>query len=126
MLGLKRKGTIKIGMRSRVVALLLLGLFAHAVLLCAFHYHPVGGYDDSEPGPRIVSDCGRHSEHVPVSKETSKCLSCRLQGNFLLDVRTHAWVVALVSGTVASEQSNPDLRSHESVLVLSDRAPPLA
>lgn len=126
MLGSKTKGTIRIDIRSRVVALLLLGLFAHAILLCAFHYHPAGGYDDSEPGPRIVSDCGRHSEHVPVSKETSKCLSCRLQSNFLLDVRSPAWVFTLVSGTIISEQAHPELRSHETVRVLSDRAPPLA
>lgn len=126
MLGPKRKGTIKIGIRSRVVALLLLGLFAHAVLLCAFHYHPAGGYDGSEPGPRIVSDCGRHSEHVPISKETSKCLSCRLQSNFLLDVRSPAWVFALAPETIVSEQAHQELRSYKTILVLSDRAPPLA
>jgi hypothetical protein len=106
------------------VALLLLGLFAHAILVCAFHHHSVGrGYDS---GPQIVSDCGSHSEHVPVSSGTSKCLSCRLQSSFLSDVRSPAWVFALVSGTIVSEQARLNFFFYKTVFVLSDRAPPLA
>lgn len=118
------KGTTRAGGRSRAVALLLLGLFAHAILVCAFHHHSSDRGDDSRPS--IVSDCGRHSEHVPVSKESSKCLSCRLQSHFLSDVRSPAWVFALASGVIVSEQTQPELRSYKTPLVLSDRAPPRA
>ena len=120
------KGTIGVGRRSRVVALLLLGLFAHAILVCAFHHHSADRGDDFGSGPRVVSDCGRHSEHVPVSSEGSKCLSCRLQSHFLSAVRSPAWVFALATGTTFSEQVQSEPRSYKTPLTLSDRAPPVA
>ncbi|HKG20714.1 MAG TPA: hypothetical protein VKC34_02355 [Blastocatellia bacterium] len=121
---LNGKGKIRTGRRSRAVALLLLGLFAHSILVCAFHHHSVGrGYDS---GPQIVSDCGSHSDHVPVSSGISKCLSCRLQSSFLSDMRSPAWAFALAPGAIASEQARPDPLFYRTVSVLSDRAPPLA
>lgn len=120
------KGTIRTGRRSRAVALLLLGLFAHAILVCAFHHHSENRGDDFGSGLRIVSDCGSHSEHVPVSNENSKCLSCRLQSHFLSAVRSPAWTFTLAVGTTVFEPARPEPRSHRTSLVLSDRAPPVA
>jgi hypothetical protein len=105
--------------------MLMLCLVAHAVLVCALHHHSAPQRAQSGSAA-LLPDDEHHSGHEPVSAGDSHCLTCRLQRDFTAGLRPPTVTVETLRASVDHQTRLLEPRSRGSLLVLSDRAPPLS
>jgi hypothetical protein len=110
--------------KTRIATIAFLGLLAHALLLSVVHHHAI----DLDAGRSIVVACAPQdsSEGKPDSSSDSHCVSCRVQRTSISDIRSPSLVVELLLQTIDHETHVSRVSSSCPLLILSNRAPPLA
>ena len=108
---------------NAIRTLALLCLIAHALFVSATHFHSIGRSDLSAAAQIAATDSGSHG--ATDTSGDSHCVSCRLQRNFISDLRTPSVILELIPKGLICETfvSTPYLRGP--FLTVSDRAPPL-
>ena len=112
--------------RSRLIALVLLCVIAHALVVCLFHHHTSPQTGATGSGPRVASDCTDHREHVPVTGGDSECLSCRLHRSFLSDLRPPLILIDADARAIKTFAASVEPHALALISTLYGRAPPLA
>ena len=105
-------------------AAVLLCLVAHASLVTVTHQH-------SEAGFPKLAECGveaspGNGSHGPLDTSGDTCMSCCLQRNFVISISPISIPPDLCLETVTPEAFALESSSNGVILVLSNRAPPLA
>jgi hypothetical protein len=103
----------------------LLGLISHGILSVA-HTHPAFSHKDNASASILIADGDDQSGHTPESNNHSQCPLCQLQRIFTTGLRSPSIILELPSEYLDREFSPAESISRGPVLVLSDRAPPLA
>lgn len=108
---------------NAIRTLALLCLIAHALFVSATHFHGIDRLYSSAAAAIATTDGDSHS--ATDTSGDSHCISCRLQRNFISDLRTPSVTLELFPKGLICETflSTPCLRGP--FLVVSDRAPPL-
>ncbi|MEW6210186.1 MAG: hypothetical protein AB1631_17600 [Acidobacteriota bacterium] len=121
---MRSKGAKSIpGMRpARTVALLC--LIAHALLVNAIHVHITGCQEAAPAGPILKSSHHNDSNSSPASGHT-ECLSCRLQRNFVSDVRPISYLFDSLPEPLTRELLISEPRLQTFFSIFSSRAPPI-
>ena len=110
--------------KSNVIrTLALLCLVAHALFVSATHFHGIDRLNSS--AARAIAATGSDPHSATDTSGDSHCISCRLQRNFISDLRTPTVILELIPKGLICETflSTPCLRGP--FLTVSDRAPPL-
>jgi hypothetical protein len=101
----------------------LLCLVAHALFISATHFHSIDR--SNSPAAAQITAAGSDSRGATDTSGDSHCISCRLQRNFISDLRTPSVTLELIPKGVVSETTISTPCSRGPFLTLSDRAPPL-
>lgn len=121
---LTKLGKLKRSSRSRVIALAMICLIAHAFFVSVTHHHPVRPELAAPTGSSFIANDGRGSHTAPDSSNDAQCLSCRLQRNFVSNVGTTAVAVQPLEQPSIREAILCVAHSKGASLLLFGRAPP--
>ena len=112
-------------MRSFARAALLLTLVMHASLVTATHHHSTTGHVPKLAACGVEAGPGNGS-NGPRETSRDTCMSCCLQRNFVNSISPISIPPDLCLETVTPEAFALESSSNGVILVLSNRAPPLA
>lgn len=115
---------LKRSSRSRVIAVAMLCLIAHAAFVSVTHHHPARPQLSAPSAASFIANDTRGSNTAPDSGGDSHCLSCRLQRNFVSNIGTTALVVQPFEQPSVREAIVCVAHSDVSSLLLFGRAPP--
>lgn len=107
---------------ARTVALLC--LIAHALLVNAIHFHITGSQEVALNGPTLKTSHQNDSSN-PLAGGHTECLSCRLQRNFVSDVRPISFLFDSLPEPLTRELFISEPRLQLSFPIFSSRAPPI-
>lgn len=111
---------------SALKSLGLLLLVTHAFIVSTTHFHkPAPPCDLSYLSGPQLSQQGSCDDNQGAQSDTD-CPSCILQRNFVSDVRIIPLVINLTPQSIIREAFLLDPRLHDTCLISSSRAPPLA
>ena len=102
----------------------LLCLVAHAFFVSATHFHGFGQSSSSAAAHIAAADGGSHG--ATDTSGDAHCVSCRLQRNFISDLRTPSVTLELIPKGLVRETILSTPCSRGPFLTVSDRAPPIA
>ena len=117
---------VKTSSRTRKIKGVALGLallIAHAAVVSVVHHHAAAS--SSAAGRPVISAAG-NSDDSPLSNGDSQCLSCSLQRNIVSEAKPAPILVEIVLHSGHSGSVYSATASKGTILVLSNRAPPLA
>lgn len=115
----------RVSTKTRIVTLVLLGFIAQGVLSVA-HSHPAFSPEANTSTSILITDGDGQPGHAPQSNNHSQCPLCQFQHSFITGLRSPSLVFELPSGYLNRDFGQAESNSRGPVLVLSDRAPPLA
>ncbi len=107
---------------ARTVAILC--LIAHALLVNAIHFHITGCQEIAPNGPTLTAS-HQSDSNSPFAGGHTECLSCRLQRNFVSDVRPISLFFDSLPEPLARELLISEPRLQISFSIFSSRAPPI-
>lgn len=107
---------------ARTVALLC--LITHALLVNAIHFH-ITGIQEAAPNCSTLKTSHQNDSSNPFAGGHTECLSCRLQRNFVSDIRPLSFLFDSLPEPLAREFLISEPRLQLSFSIFSSRAPPI-